>query len=34
MIPCSFTQRQGYVTLTREDGVTHELSPIGGASGT
>lgn len=34
LIPCTFAQRQGFVTLTREDGVTHELSPIGDASGT
>jgi hypothetical protein len=29
MIPCTFSQRQGYVTITRDDGVTHDLSPIG-----
>ena len=29
MIPCTFGQRQGYITLTRDDGVTHELSPVG-----
>ena len=33
MIPCTFGQRQGYVTITREDGVTHELSPTGDVSG-
>jgi len=29
MIPCVFSQRQGYVTITREDGVTHDLEPVG-----
>jgi len=29
MIPCTFSQRQGYVTITRDDGVTHDLSPVG-----
>jgi hypothetical protein len=33
MIPCTFGQRQGYVTITREDGVTHELSPTGDVFG-
>ena len=33
MIHCTFGQRQGYVTITREDGVTHELSPAGDALG-
>jgi len=28
MIPCLFAQRQGAVTITREDGVTHELAPV------
>lgn len=28
MIPCTFGQRQGYVTITRDDGVTHDLSPV------
>ena len=27
MLRCRFAQRQGHVTITREDGVTHELSP-------
>lgn len=27
MIRCRFSQRQGYITIAREDGVTHELSP-------
>ena len=33
MIPCTFSQRQGYVTIARSDGVTHELSPVGDAPG-
>jgi hypothetical protein len=33
MIPCTFSQRQGYITITRSDGVTHELSPVGDAPG-
>ena len=33
MIPCIFSQRQGYITITRDDGVTHELSPQGDAPG-
>ena len=28
LIPCTFSQRQGYITITRSDGVTHELSPV------
>lgn len=33
MVPCTFGQRQGYITITREDGVTHELSPVGDLPG-
>lgn len=33
MIPCVFSQRQGAVTISRDDGVTHELSPVGDAPG-
>jgi len=33
LIPCSFSQRQGYITIARSDGVTHELSPVGDAPG-
>jgi hypothetical protein len=33
MIRCSFSQRQGYVTITRDDGVTHELTPVGDQPG-
>jgi hypothetical protein len=28
MIGCTFSQRQGYVTITRDDDVTHELTPL------
>ena len=33
MVACTFGQSQGYITITREDGVTHELSPVGDAPG-
>lgn len=33
MIPCTFSQRQGYVTIRRSDGVVHELAPVGDAPG-
>ena len=33
MIPCTFGQRQGFITITREDGVTYELTPVGDALG-
>jgi hypothetical protein len=33
IIPCTFSQRQGYITITREDGVTHDLSPVGDTPG-
>jgi hypothetical protein len=33
MIPCTFAQRQGFITITREDGVTHDLSPVGDSPG-
>ena len=29
MIACRFSQRQGYVSISRSDGVSHELSPEG-----
>lgn len=29
MIHCTFSQRQGHVTISREDGVSHDLSPVG-----
>lgn len=33
MIRCTFSQRQGYVTIVREDGITHDLSPTDDAPG-
>jgi hypothetical protein len=33
MAPCTFAQSQGYITITREDGVTYELSPVGDKPG-
>jgi len=33
MIPCVFAQRQGAVTITRDDGITHRLEPIGDVPG-
>ena len=33
MIGCTFSQRQGYVTITREDDVTHDLTPVGDQPG-
>jgi hypothetical protein len=33
MIPCVFSQRQGYITIARSDGVTHELSPVSSVPG-
>jgi len=33
MIPCTFGQRQGFVTITRDDGVSHDLSPVGDSPG-
>ncbi len=29
LIPCTFSQRQGYVTIRRSDGRVHDLSPAG-----
>ncbi len=31
--PCVFSQRQGYITITRQDGVRHELAPQGDQPG-
>lgn len=31
--PCVFSQRQGYITIRREDGVVHDLSPVGDTPG-
>jgi hypothetical protein len=33
IIPCRFSQRQGYITIARSDGVTHDLTPVGDAPG-
>ena len=33
LIPCTFSQRRGYITIARSDGVTHDLSPIGDSAG-
>jgi hypothetical protein len=33
MVPCTFGQRQGAVTITREDGVTYDLAPLGDTPG-
>ncbi len=33
LMPCGFSQRQGYITIIRSDGVTHDLSPVGDAPG-
>jgi len=33
MVACTFSQRQGYVTISRDDGVTHKLSPLGDKPG-
>jgi hypothetical protein len=31
--PCTFSQRQGCITITRDDGLTHDLSPVGDRPG-
>jgi hypothetical protein len=33
MIPCIFSQRQGYITIARDDGVIHDLTPMGDVAG-
>lgn len=33
MVPCTFGQRQGHISITRADGVTHDLEPVGDAPG-
>ena len=33
VIPCTFSQRQGSITIARSDDVTHELSPVGDTPG-
>ena len=32
-IPCTFSQRQGFIRITRSDGVEHELAPEGKEAG-
>jgi len=32
-IPCTFSQRQGHVTIYRSDGVVHDLDPVGDSPG-
>jgi hypothetical protein len=34
VVPCTFSQRQGYVAIDRSDGVRHELAPKGDKPGT
>lgn len=29
VVNCTFSQRQGYITIQREDGITYELKPDG-----
>jgi hypothetical protein len=33
VVPCTFSQRQGYVSIDRADGVRHELAPRGDQPG-
>lgn len=33
MIACTFSQRQGAVTIYRSDDITHDLTPVGDAPG-
>ena len=33
VVPCSFSQRQGFVTIRRADGVVHDLRPEAGIVG-
>jgi hypothetical protein len=33
MLACTFSQRQGAVTITRSDGVTYDLTPVGDEPG-
>lgn len=32
--PCRFSQRQGYITIYRDDGITHDLRPMADTVGT
>jgi hypothetical protein len=33
MVRCTFSQRQGYITIARADGITYELAPVGDRPG-
>ncbi len=33
VVACTFSQRQGFVRIARQDGITHELSPTGSDPG-
>lgn len=33
VVPCTFSQRQGFVRIARQDGITYELSPTGSDPG-
>jgi hypothetical protein len=33
MLPCTFAQRQGAISITRSDGITHELTPNADTTG-
>ena len=33
MMGCTFSQRQGYITIVRQDAVTHDLTPVGDQPG-
>ena len=33
MIGCTFSQRQGHITIMRRDDVTHDLTPVGDEPG-
>jgi len=33
MVPCTFSQRQGHITIARKDGVTYDMSPVGDTPG-
>ncbi|WGY44781.1 hypothetical protein [Vibrio sp. ABG19] len=34
VILCTFSQRQGHITINRSDGIVHQLLPMGNAVGT
>lgn len=34
VIACNYSQRQGYITINRGDGIVHELAPTDNAIGT